>query len=59
MSLNVLRLTASDRQWLHQIAKGRCWRRQAVEAGPAAARTRQPKAPRASRLDGAGEAQLL
>ena len=35
------------------------WRRQAVEAGPAAALARQPKAPRSSRLDGAGEAQLL
>ncbi len=106
MSLQyVLRLTASDRQWLHRIAKGRCgcrrppgwkreraralwlcdegpagegwpdeaiaaaldvsarsvsrWRRQAVDHGPAAALARQPKAPRSSRLDGAGEAQLL
>ena len=106
MSLKYVRhLTASDRQWLHRIAKGRCgrrrpagwkreraralllcdegpegegwtdatiataldvsarsvsrWRRQAVEKGPDAARARQPKAPRSSRLDGAGEAQLL
>ena len=35
------------------------WRRQAVDQGPAAALARQPKAPRARRLDGAGEAQLL
>ena len=101
----VLRLTTSDRQGLHQIAKGRgghrrppgwkmerarallqCdegpegegwpdaaiaaaldvsarsvsrWHRQTVEAGPAAALARQPKVPRARRLDGAGEAQLL
>ena len=34
------------------------WRRQAVEKGPAAALERQPKAPRSSRLDGTGEAQL-
>ena len=35
------------------------WRRQAVDHGPAAARARQPKAPRSRRLDGAGEAQFL
>ena len=34
-------------------------RRQAVVKGPEAALKRQAKAPRASRLDGAGEAQLL
>ena len=106
MSLQYARhLTASERQGMHRIAKGRgghrcpagwkreraralwlCdegpegagwtdeavaaaldvsahrvsrWHRQAVDNGPAAALARQPKAPRSSRLDGAGEAQLL
>ena len=106
MSLKyVLRLTASERQALTRIAKGRdgrrrpavwqverarallkCdagpagagwtdeavadaldvaagtvgrWRRQAVAKGPEAALERQAKAPRSSRLDGAGEAYLL
>ena len=35
------------------------WRYQAVAKGPEAARKRQAKAPRSSRLDGAGEAYLL
>ena len=35
------------------------WRCQAVAEGPEAALTRQPKAPLSSRLDSAGEAQLL
>ena len=106
MSLKyVLHLTASERQVLTRIAKGRCgrprpavwpverarallkcdagpegagwtdeeiaaaldvsagrvgrWRRPAVTEGPEAVRERQAKVPRRSRLDGAGEAQLL
>ena len=35
------------------------WHRQAVEKGSATALECQPKMPRSSRLDGAGEAQLL